>query len=48
MIENHSDNVENPEKLVEDNLSENSSDSTNKNNINTDPRTLVSSRQSKT
>ncbi len=36
MIENHSDNVENPEKLLEDNLSENTSDSTNKNNINTD------------
>ena len=34
MIENHSDNVENPEKLLEDNPSENTSDSTNKDNIN--------------
>ena len=43
MIENHSDNVENPEKLVEDNLSENTSDSTNKNNINTDENIEVDS-----
>ena len=43
MIENHSDNVENPEKLLEDNLSENTSDSTNKNNINTDENIEVDS-----
>ena len=34
MIENHSDNVENSEKFLEDNLPENSSDTTNKENIN--------------
>ena len=34
MIENHSDNVENPEKFLEDNLPENTSDTTNKENIN--------------
>ena len=34
MVENHSDNAENPEKLLEDNPSENTSDSTNKDNIN--------------
>ena len=43
MIENHSDNVENPEKLVEDNLSENTSDSTSKNNIDTDENIEVDS-----
>ena len=36
MIENHSDNVENPEKLLEDDPSENTSDSTNKDNTNTE------------
>ena len=34
MIEIHSDNLENPEELLEDNPSENTSDSTNKDNIN--------------
>ena len=34
MIENHSDNEENREKFLEDNLPENTSDSTNKENIN--------------
>ncbi len=34
MIEIHSDNLENPEELLEDNPSENTSDSTNKENIN--------------
>ena len=43
MIENHSDNVENPEKLLEDNLSENTSDSTSKNNIDTDENIEVDS-----
>ena len=43
MIENHSDNVENPEKLLEDNLSENTSDSTSKNNIDTDENKEVDS-----
>ena len=33
MIEIHSDNLENPEELLEDNPSENTSDSTNKDNI---------------
>ena len=35
MIEINSDNVENPEQLLEDNPSENTSDSSNKDNINT-------------
>ena len=43
MVENHSDNVENPEKLLEDNLSENTSDSTSKNNIDTDENIEVDS-----
>ena len=43
MIENQSDNVENPEKLLEDNLSENTSDSTSKNNIDTDENIEVDS-----
>ncbi len=46
MIENHSDNVENPEKLLEDNPSENTSDSTNKDNINTDENIEVDSEVS--
>ena len=33
MIEIHSDNLENPEELLEDNPSEAASDSTNKDNI---------------
>ena len=43
MIENHSDNVENPEKLLEDNPSENTSDSSKKDNVNTDENIEVDS-----
>ena len=43
MIENHSDNVENSEKKSEDNLSENTSDSTDKKNINPDENIEVDS-----
>ena len=46
MIENHSDNVENPEKLLEDNPSENTSDSTNKDNINSGENIEVDSEVS--
>ena len=46
MIENHSDNVENPEKLLEDNLSENTSDSTNKDNNNSGENIEVDSEVS--
>jgi len=35
MIENHSDNVENPEKFLEENSHEDASDSTDKDNVNT-------------
>ena len=43
MIENHSDNVENPEKFVEDNPQEDTSDSTNKENIYTNENLEVNS-----
>ena len=46
MIEIHSDSLENPEELLEDNPSENTSDSTNKNNINTDENIEVDSEVS--
>jgi len=36
MIENHSDNIENPEKSLEDNSQQETSDSINKDNINED------------
>ena len=46
MIENHSDNVENPEKLLEDIPSENTSDSSKKDNVNTDENIEVVSEAS--
>ena len=46
MIENHSDNLENPEELLEDNPSENTSDSTNKDNINSGENIEVDSEVS--
>ncbi len=46
MIENHSDNVENHEQVLEDNSPENTSDSTNKDNINIDENTEVDSETS--
>ena len=44
MIEIHSDNLENPEELLEDNPSENISDSTNKDNINSGENIDVDSK----
>ena len=44
MIEIHSDNFENPEELLEDNPSENTSDSTNKDNINSGENIDVDSK----
>ena len=46
MIEIHSDNLENPEELLEDNPSENTSDSTNKDNINSGENIEVDSEVS--
>ena len=46
MIEIHSDNLENPEELLEDNPSENTSDSTNKDNINSGEKIEVDSEVS--
>ena len=46
MIENHSDNVENPEKSLEDNPPENDSDSTNKEKINKEENIKVDSEVS--
>ena len=46
MIEVHSDNLENPEKLLEDNPSENTSDSTIQDNINTGENIEVDSKVS--
>ncbi len=46
MIENHSDNVENPENYLEDNPPESTSDSTNKDNINIDEIIEVDSEAS--
>ena len=46
MIEIHSDNLENPEELLEDNPSENTSDSSNKDNINTGENIEVDSEVS--
>ena len=46
MIEIHSDNLENPEELLEDNPSENTSDSTNKDNNNSGENIEVDSEDS--
>ena len=46
MIEIHSDNLENPEELLEDNPSENTSDSTNKDNNNSGENIEVDSEVS--
>ena len=46
MIEIHSDNLENQEELLEDNPSENISDSTNKDNINSGENIEVDSEVS--
>ena len=46
MIENHSDNVENSEKFLEDNPPENTSDSSNKDNTNIDENIEVDSEAS--
>ena len=46
MIEIHSDNLENPEELLEDNPSENTSDSTNKDNNNSGKNIEVDSEVS--
>ena len=43
MIENHSDNVDNPEKSLEENSQENQSDSINKDNISNDENLEVKS-----
>ena len=45
MIENHSDNVENPEKVTEDNPQQESSDPINKDNINSDKDSELNSEE---